>query len=172
MKSLQEKMHLGVYSLRHCKVLIVLLRAILECLWTNRYYYKVKLIWRSLFLFMGYLLDLAKRTLMGHLCCLEITEDKVGAFGVFQRRGQEQAWSDLSTGKWQCRRVCEKGGNGISLFTTPRDKRLSYTTHPASKYKESQTAVQTQHLNLTTKILSMSTIKLRMAAVPLNSFVL
>ena len=65
-----------------------------------------------------------------------------------------------------------KGGNGISLFTTPRDKRLSYTTHPASKYKESQTAVQTQHLNLTTKILSMSTIKLRMAAVPLNSFVL
>lgn len=35
-----------------------------------------------------------------------------------------------------------------------------------------QTAVQTQHLNLTTKILSMSTIKLGMAAVTLNPFVL
>lgn len=35
-----------------------------------------------------------------------------------------------------------------------------------------QTAVQTQHLNLTTKILSMSTIKLGMAEATLNPFVL
>lgn len=51
--------------------------------------------------------------------------------------------------------------------------RQKVDSHDASciQVQRKQTAVQTQHLNLTTKILSMSTIKLRMAVVTLNPFV-
>lgn len=52
--------------------------------------------------------------------------------------------------------------------------RQKVVSHDASciQVQRKQTAVQTQHLNLTTKILSTSTIKLRMAAVTPYPFVL
>lgn len=81
---------------------------------------------------------------MGHLCCLKLIENKVGAFGDFffsatRRTGAIKA-QDLESafGESNAGVFVKESGIGVSLFTTPRDKRLSYMMHPASKYKESR----------------------------------
>lgn len=63
------------------------------------------------------------------------------------------------------------GKGGILVYYPQRQKAAM---HGASciQVQRKQTAVQTQHLNLTTKILSMSTINPRMAVVTPNPFVL
>lgn len=75
---------------------------------------------------------------MGHWRCLNIIQIKISAFDDFQQQGGEHDLTSALELGGHCRHICEKGGMGIRLFTTLRDKRLSYMVHPASKYKESR----------------------------------
>lgn len=72
-------------------------------------------------------------------------ESKVSVIAVSQtaRRSKKQHHQNLGFGNESPLQSCswkkkKKGGIGISLFTTPTDKRLSQMMHPASKYKESR----------------------------------